>query len=37
MQKVHDLRRTDWNKVSQNITEEFSWKLQYLFKKNNMA
>ena len=29
MQKVCDVRRNDWNKGSQNITEEFSWKLQW--------
>ena len=35
MQKVCDVRRNDWNKVSQNITEEFSWKLQWPVYKNN--
>ena len=29
MQKVHDVRKNDLNKVSQNITVEFSWKLQW--------
>ena len=33
MQKVHDVRRNDWNKVSQNITEEFSWKWKWPVKK----
>ena len=28
-QNVYDVRMNDWNKVSQNITEEFSWKLQW--------
>ena len=35
MQNVYDVRRNDWNKVSQNITEEFSWKLQWPVYKNN--
>ena len=33
MQKVGDLRRNYWNKVSQNIIEEFSWTLQWPVKK----
>ena len=35
MQKVCDVHRNYWNKVSQNITEEFSWKLQWPVYKNN--
>ena len=33
MQKVCDVRRNDWNKANQNITEKFSWKLQWPVKK----
>ena len=35
MEKVCDVRKNDWNKVSQNIIEEFSWKLQWPVYKNN--
>ena len=35
MQKVRDVRSNDWNKVSQKVTEEFSWKLQGPVYKNN--
>ena len=34
MQKVRDVYR---NKVPQNVTEEFSWKLQWPVNKNNMV
>ena len=37
MQKVRDACRNGWNKVSQNVTEEFSWKLQWPVYKNNMV
>ena len=33
MQKVCDVRRNDWNKVSQNITEEFHENYSDLLKK----
>ena len=29
MHKLCDVRRKEWNKVSQNVTEKFSWKLQH--------
>ena len=29
IQKMHDVCRNDRNKVSENVTEEFSWKLQW--------
>ena len=37
MQKVHDVCRNNWNNVSKNVTEEFSWKLQWPVYKNNMV
>ena len=33
--KVCYIFMNDWNKVSQNVTEEFSWKLQWPVYKNN--
>ena len=35
MQKVRHVLTNDWNKVSQNFTEDVSWKLQWPFYKNN--
>ena len=36
MQKVCDVLRNDWNNVSQNITEGFSWKLEWpVYKKQH--
>ena len=35
MQKMRDVCSNDWNKVSQNVTEEFSWKVQWPVYKNN--
>ena len=35
MHKVRDVCRNDWNKASQNVTEESSWKLQWPVYKNN--
>ena len=32
---VRDVCRNDWNKDPQYVTEEFSWKLQCPFYKNN--
>ena len=33
MKKVYDVCMNDWNKVSQNITEEFLWESQWPVKK----
>ena len=37
LEKQRDVCRNDWNKISQNVTEEFSWKLQWPVYKNNMV
>ena len=34
MQNMRDVSRNEWNKVSQNFTEEFSWKLRKKWKLN---
>ena len=37
MKKVHDVCGNDWNKASQNVAEELSWKVQWPVYKNNMV